>query len=260
MLSMWLRSIAVQAFGESGARVKQPYLSAGTLGKVQFKAHLARLCRRAGQRIHTAGLYICVRHWRSAVGGQGGPPRGWNLVFGFASRFHVERRVILMRMLAWAKADVEGQVTMEHGLHIDRVNRDMESALAVGDQVAMFAALRKLRPWRVRPLYRVQQQSGAPSVSYLDERRAFQEHFAGVLDGCGCPLVSLCKRTGWTTHRPRQSMPLVVPPSLWCLRSLRSHGSRPRLPCARLSARTGSGVSASAQPRCSSFARGTRWL
>ena len=83
---------------------------------------------------------------------------------------------------------------MEHGLHIDRVNRDMESVLAVGDQVAMFAALRKLRPWRVRPLYRVQQQSGAPSVSYLDERRAFQEHFAGVLDGVRVPFSELVQK------------------------------------------------------------------
>ena len=99
--------------------------------------------------------------------------------------------VRIKRQHSVLKERVNSAVQLEHLAYVDAASDKADAALASGNPVAVYAAVRDLMPKGPRPTVRVKMGDGRPAPSYVDERSRFRAHFAGLLGGSAVPFSDL---------------------------------------------------------------------
>ena len=189
LVTEWMRAALVKAYGAPSAPTKKPYISEATREMIFEKNCAARDLRRAGTVLGNAPAYVAFKIWAGHW-----VHLRYSAVSGFATLHQCGAMVRLKRRHCALKERVNSVVHLEHLAYVDAAADRADAALASGNPVAVYAAVKDFLPKGSRSTVRVKMSDGKPAPSYVDERGRFRDHFAGLLGGAVVPFRDLVAR------------------------------------------------------------------
>ena len=186
LLTEWMRHALIVAYGRPKAPARKPFITEATRELILQKNRAARCLRRAGAALGRAPVFVVFKVWAGHWGAV-----KFSHVTGFASIAQCARMVACRRARDALKEKVNATVHLEHIAYVDAAADRADAALASGNPVAVYAAVKSLLPRSAKPSVRVKTSTGQPTRSYAEERERFREHFAAVLEGTVMPLAEM---------------------------------------------------------------------
>ena len=177
LASQHLEQCLMEHFPRPQAPIKQPYLSKGSMALVKQQGQVLARFHTVGFQIKRAGLWFCLRFWKSCMPGKSMWTPKWRPARGPVTPQLCEKRNDLALQLALTDVQVKASVAVDYAGLLKRKSVELVEAALNGDQRAIAKLLKGIQPWVPQRDFRLCDDDGVPAQTYTGERRNVRGYF-----------------------------------------------------------------------------------